>query len=76
MWRVVRKRFFEELTEHRALVQRLLLVLQCWDEAARIEIEQRFWFVVRVYFYVLVLDSFFFERDPDALYEGAEPARI
>lgn len=32
--------------------------------------------MVGVYFDVLVLDTLFFKRDPDALHEGAEPAAV
>lgn len=32
--------------------------------------------MVWIYFDVLVWDAFLFERDPDALDEGAEPARV
>ena len=47
--RVVRVRFFQELAQHGALVQRLVVVLQRRDEAARVQAQQRFGFVVGVY---------------------------
>ena len=34
--RVVRVRFFQELAHHGALVQWFVVVLQRWDEAARV----------------------------------------
>lgn len=34
------------------------------------------WLVVWVHFNVLVLNTLLFERDPDALDEGTEPARV
>ena len=69
-------RLLEELAQNRALVERLALVLQRRYETARVQIQERLRFVVWVHFDVLVWDAFLFERDPDALDEGAEPARV
>lgn len=50
------------------------MVLQRRD--ARVQVQQRFGFVVGVYFDILVLDLLFFEHEPDSLHEGAEPACV
>lgn len=68
--------FLEKLAKNSALIQRLSLVLQCGNKAARIEIKQRLWLVIRVDFNVLVLDAFFFERNPYTLNKGTKPARV
>jgi hypothetical protein len=68
--------FFEELAQNRALVERLALVLQRGYETAWVQIQEGLRFVVWVHFDVLVQDAFLFERDPDALDKGAEPARV
>ena len=62
---------FEEFADHRAFVEGLVVVLQGGDEAAGVERQEGGRFVVRVYFDVLVGDSFFFEDGPGALDEGA-----
>jgi hypothetical protein len=67
---------FEKLAKHRGFVERLVVVLQCRHETARVEGEQGLRLVVRVDFDVLVWKGLFFEGDPDALNEGAEPAGV
>jgi hypothetical protein len=67
---------FEEFAQHHGFVERLVVVLQCRHETARVEGEQRLRLVVWVDFDVLVWEGLFFEGDPDALNEGAEPAGV
>lgn len=76
MRRMIRIRFFQEFAQHCAFIERLILVLQGRYEAARVEVEEGLGFVVWVYFDVLVGDFLFFEDDPGALDEGAEPAGV
>jgi hypothetical protein len=73
---MIEVRFFQKFAEHRALVEWFVVVLKCGDEAARIELEERFRFVVRVDFDVLVWNVLLFEGNPHALDEGAEPAGV
>lgn len=63
--------FFEEFADYRAFVQRFVVVLESWDEAAGVEGQKGLGFVVGVYFDVLVGDAFLFEDGPGALDEGA-----
>ena len=44
---------------------------QGWDKSTRVNIDQLLWLLVRVYFDILVLELFQFQRDPDSLDEGA-----
>ena len=74
--RVLREGFFEEFTQNRAFIERLVLVLQSRNKTAGIEIEQRLWLMVRVYLNVLVRYTLFFESYPDSLDERAKPSRI
>ena len=53
---VVRVGFFEKLADDGRLEKGLVVVLECWYKAAWVEVEERFWFVVGVYFDVLVGD--------------------
>jgi hypothetical protein len=71
---MLRERFFEKLAKHDAFIQRLVLVLESRNQTARVEIEQRLGFVVRIHFDVLVLNTFLFQRDPNPLHEGTKPA--
>ena len=52
------------------------MILERRDEAAGIQVEEGLRLVVGVDFDVLVLNTFFFEGDPNALDEGAEPAGV
>lgn len=61
---------FEVFHQHGALVARPFSVAECRDETARVEGEKPLGFVIRVYFYVLVVQAFEFERDPNALDKG------
>ena len=74
VWCVVWEGFLEELAEYCAFVERLVLILECGYEAAWVQVEERLGLVVGVDFDVLVLNAFFFEGDPGALDEWAEPA--
>lgn len=73
---MVRIGLFQEVDDDGRLVERLAVVLERRHQAARVELEQRFRLVVRVHLDVLVRDALLFEHDPDALHEGAEPARV
>jgi hypothetical protein len=73
---VLRKSVFEKLAEHSTLVQWLVLILQCRDKTARVEIQQRLWLMVGIDLDVLVLDVLLLKCDPDALYKGTEPTRV
>lgn len=73
---VLRECFLEKLAKNSALIQRLPLVLQCRNKAARIEIKQRLWLVIWVDFNVLILDAFFLKGNPYTLDKGAKPARV
>ena len=70
MRRVVWICFFEKLADYGGLEERLSVVFECWDQTARVEVEERFGFVVRVDFDVLVWDFLFFENGPGSLDEG------
>ena len=45
-------------------------------ESSRIDVEKELWFSVHVDFDVLVIQTFVFEGDPDAVDEGAEAASV
>lgn len=66
----------QELEDDVALVEGLVVVLERGHEPARVELEQRGRLVVGVDFDVLVGDLLFFQHQPDALHEGAEPAGV
>lgn len=51
-------------------------VAKGWDETARVDVEEEFGLAVDVYFYVLVLQAFVLERDPDAVDEGTEARAV
>ena len=76
MRRVLRKSVFEKLAEHSTLVQWLVLILQCRDKTARVEIQQRLWLMVGIDLDVLVRDALLLKRNPNALYKRTEPARV
>jgi hypothetical protein len=67
---------FEELADDGALVERFGVVLERWDQTARVESQERSGFVVGVYFDVLVGDFLFFEDGPGALDEGAAVGEV
>ena len=51
---MIRVDVLEELADDGAFVQRLVVILKCRDEAARVELEEAVWLVVRIYFDVLI----------------------
>jgi hypothetical protein len=72
----LRIRVFQKLAQDCRLIEWLVLVLQSGHQAAGIEIQKGLRLVVRVYLDVLIGNAFFFQCDPDALDEGAEPAGV
>lgn len=46
-------RLFQEFTDDCALVERLIVILESWDEAAGVEFEERLRFVVGIYLRVV-----------------------
>ena len=63
-------RFFEELADNSALEKRLVVVLQSWNEAARVEVDEGFGFVVWIDLEVLIGNFLFFKDGPGSLDEG------
>ena len=53
--------------KHGALVASPIAMLERRDEAARIDIEQLFWFLVWVYFDVFIRNGVMLERYPNSL---------
>ena len=74
--------FIQVFADDTALVERLGLfaavdgTAQRRHEATWVEFQKGGGLVVGIYFDVLVGDAFFFEDEPGALHEGAEPAGV
>jgi len=68
---VVRVGVFQKLADDCAFVERFVVVLECWHQAARVEFQEGVGFVVRVHFNVLVGNFLLFQDGPGALNEGA-----
>jgi hypothetical protein len=56
--------------KHIAFIATPIAMSQSRNESPRVDFEQRFRLLVRVYFNILIWDGFDFERYPDALHEG------
>jgi hypothetical protein len=46
---VIGEGFFKEFADDGTLVERLVVILECRNQTTWVELQQRFWFVVRVH---------------------------
>lgn len=58
---------FQELQDDGRLVERLVVIFKCRNQASRIEFQKALGLMVRVHFDILVWDTFFFEDCPNTL---------